>query len=292
MIETVTVGDVGNSADISNVFEGVSTGAVGYEYAIGKYEVTNSQYAVFLNAKARTDPHGLYNELMNPSAIPGFTNGVHGGIVRSGSDGNYSYSTVSGREDRPVNWVSFWDAARFVNWLHNGQGYGDTELGTYTLTASAISANTVSRNTNATWVIPNADEWCKAAYYRGGGLNSGYWLYGTASNEISTAMANYDGAVGTLTSVGSYAARSAYGAFDMAGNVWEWNERTVEGITRTYKGGAFDTHYSNTWSEYHIFTNPQFVDYNIGFRVAIVPAPGAAALVGLAGLVGGRRRRA
>ncbi len=36
----------------------------------------------------------------------------------------------------PVNWVSFWDAARFVNWLHNGQptgaqGLGTTEDGAY-----------------------------------------------------------------------------------------------------------------------------------------------------------------
>ena len=38
--------------------------------------------------------------------------------------------------DRPVNYVSFWDAARFANWLHNGQptgaqGAGTTEDGAY-----------------------------------------------------------------------------------------------------------------------------------------------------------------
>ena len=34
-------------------------------------------------------------------------------------------------DNRPVNYVSFWDAARFSNWLHNGQGSGDTESGAY-----------------------------------------------------------------------------------------------------------------------------------------------------------------
>ena len=36
-------------------------GAVGYSYAISKYEVTLSQYATFLNSVAKTDAYGLYN---------------------------------------------------------------------------------------------------------------------------------------------------------------------------------------------------------------------------------------
>ena len=39
-------------------------GAVGYAYSIGTYEVTNAQYAEFLNAKAASDPLGLYNTSM------------------------------------------------------------------------------------------------------------------------------------------------------------------------------------------------------------------------------------
>ena len=36
-------------------------GSVGYNYNIGKYEVTAGQYTEFLNAVARTDTYGLYN---------------------------------------------------------------------------------------------------------------------------------------------------------------------------------------------------------------------------------------
>jgi hypothetical protein len=49
-----------------------------------------------------------------------------GGITRSGVDGSYSYSVRRDRGEMPVNYESFYDALRFVNWLNNGQGNGDT----------------------------------------------------------------------------------------------------------------------------------------------------------------------
>lgn len=59
-IPTVPVGDAGNQGSFS------LRGSVAYEYRIGKYEVTNSQYAEFLNAKAaNSDPRGLYNNEMS-----------------------------------------------------------------------------------------------------------------------------------------------------------------------------------------------------------------------------------
>jgi len=154
-ILTNTVGDVGNVADSTGY------GAVNYQYSIGRYEVTNAQYVSFLNAKAVDDPHGLYNPYM--SSTP------HGGITRAGASGAFTYSTIAGREDWAVNYVSFWDAARFVNWMQNGQGDGDTESGTYSLSASGMYANSIVRNAGSTWAVASRDEWYKAAYYRGGG---------------------------------------------------------------------------------------------------------------------------
>ena len=45
-IETVPVGNAGNAADTTGY------GAVAYDYALGKYEVTLNQYSEFLNAVA------------------------------------------------------------------------------------------------------------------------------------------------------------------------------------------------------------------------------------------------
>ena len=60
VIETVPVGNVGNAGELSGAGAGGRgpdriCGAVDYAYNIGKYEVTNAQYAEFLNAAAATD---------------------------------------------------------------------------------------------------------------------------------------------------------------------------------------------------------------------------------------------
>ena len=51
-------------------------------------------------------------------------------IQRSGSSGIYTYSVAGDWADRPVNWVDWGDAARFANWLHNGQPTGAQDLTT------------------------------------------------------------------------------------------------------------------------------------------------------------------
>ena len=116
-----------------------------YDYWISKYEVTNAQYAEFLNAKAASDPLGLYNTNMGIDA-------TFGGITRSGVSGSYTYTVKSGFANKPVTYVSFYDSLRFSNWLNNGQGSGDTETGAYTLlggTATPSNGLTVTRNDGA-----------------------------------------------------------------------------------------------------------------------------------------------
>jgi len=149
----VTVGDPGNACD--PVGSGNCFGAVGYTYRIATHEVTNAQYAAFLNAKAGSDPLALFNTDM----------ATLGGITRSGTPGSYTYSAVPGRENMPVNNVSFFDALRFANWLHNGQGDGNTETGAYTLLGGTPTPSNpmVERNATARFFLPTDPEWYKAA---------------------------------------------------------------------------------------------------------------------------------
>lgn len=177
---TFPIGNPGNTADPTTGF-----GSVAYTYNIAANEVTNSQYVAFLNAVAATDANSLYNTGMA---------GFHGGITRSGAPGSYSYATVSGRENNPVNYVSFWDATRFANWLHNGQPTGaqtnsTTEDGAYSLTPDGIEANTITRNAGWQWAVTSEDEWYKAAFHQPaafGGDSDDYWLYPTSSNLAPT----------------------------------------------------------------------------------------------------------
>jgi sulfatase modifying factor 1 len=47
--------------------------------------------------------------------------------------GSYAYATKPDMADKPVVFVSYFDAMRFTNWMHNGQGSGGTETGAYTV---------------------------------------------------------------------------------------------------------------------------------------------------------------
>jgi formylglycine-generating enzyme len=167
IIDWVPIGNAGNAADTppSNCFA-AGCGSVAYDYQISMYEVTNAQYVELLNAKAASDPLGLYNTSMG-------SNATYGGITRSGVSGSYTYAVKSGFADKPVTFVSFYDSLRFANWLNNGQESGDTETGSYTLlggTATPSNGTTVTRNGGANIVLPSENEWYKAAYYSPGGV--------------------------------------------------------------------------------------------------------------------------
>jgi len=308
-IETVTVGDEGNVGELSGAGAGGwgpdrTCGAVPYAYQIGKYEVTNRQYIEFLNAVAAvSDAYGLYSTDMA---------GVYGGIDRVSDAGGYSYGPKGGDNawlDRPVNFVSFWDACRFANWLHNGQpsgvqGPATTDNGAYTLNGyNGSDGRNISRNGGATWVLPTEDEWYKAAYYKGGGVSAGYWDYATGSDTVPTGVppsedsgnsANYhdgDFAVGSpyySSTAGAYAqSASHYGTFDQGGNVWEWNEtvayETSTTARRGMRGGAWShSELALAAAERYYGDEPSFGYFNIGFRVAAVSwrIPGDANLDG------------
>jgi hypothetical protein len=158
-IDWVPVGNPNNTADTLTNCWGANCGSVDHAYYISKYEVTNAQYTEFLNAKAASDPLGLYLVFMGSD--PTF-----GGITRSGVSGSYTYTAKPGFENKPVVYVSCYDALRFSNWLNNGQGIGDTETGAYTLLgATAVPSNglTVTRNGSANIFLPSENEWYKAA---------------------------------------------------------------------------------------------------------------------------------
>jgi len=291
VIPTVPIGNVGNAADST---PNGPFGSVAYAYNIGSTEVTNAQYAEFLNAVAYDDTNSLYNANMA---------GSFGGITRSGFIGAFTYATVPGRANNPVNFVSFWDSTRFANWLHNGQPTGPqnnttTEDGAYTLTPGGISANTITRNAGWQWAVTSENEWHKAAYHQPasqGGDADDYWLYPTSSNSITTAQANYDNFIGgNTTPVGSYAA-NFYGTFDMGGNLSEWNEAIISGSNRGLRGGSFETIsiLANELAAYYRGNSDQTFDNwnDFGFRVVQVPGPSAVALLAIGGAFGGMRRR-
>lgn len=299
-IDYVSVGNAGNVADLATGY-----GSVSYAYQMAKNETTIGQYVEFLNAVAKTDTHGLYNTNMG-------TDVNIAGIARSGESGSYSYSLM-GSGSRPITYVSWFDAARFCNWMQNGQGAGSTETGAYTLINGA-TRGAVTRNAGATIWIPSENEWYKAAYYDPNKAGvGGYWSRATqsdnalAGNTVGAAnSANFKvgdssgtGAVidsqgesteNVLTDVGAYGSNSdsAYGTNDQAGSVWELNEAVVFGDWHGYRGGSWNC-VENT-GDMDVngdgLANPDdeyYENYALGFRVASVPEPSSIILTMLAG---------
>jgi formylglycine-generating enzyme len=265
-IDWVTVGNPGNAPDTTTY------GAVSTSFRIMTYEFTNQQYTDFLNA---VDPQGT-----NPDTIYSASMGsnARGGITFNGSNASGSkYAAKTNMGDKPVNYVTWFDAARVSNWLQAGGGtYGTSASGSaainsgaYTLNG-ATSGNALAVNANAAFYVPTENQWYKAAYYKGGGTNAGYWQYatqvtGTAPTAVNATTvgtgtsggvtpvtsgnsanwnytADWNSQDGNVTTVGTNGGPSAYGAFDMTGNVAEWNDLTAtSGTARGVRGGSFTT---------------------------------------------------
>jgi formylglycine-generating enzyme required for sulfatase activity len=314
----IPVVEVGNP---HNANDGTGFGGVPYTYSIGTYEVTNSQYAEFLNS---VDPTGL--NTLGLYTDPHMNSDANGGIDFSSiaADGS-KYSIKSGRGDNPVVFVTWYSALRFANWMHNGQGNGSTESGSYTLTGGMpvpSNASSIARNPGATWVLPTENEWYKAAYYDAD--TATYFDYPTQNNSTpisdeppgggggtdSSNAANFqnddsnlngydDGFAKTgspsfsmsqnyLTDVGAYFnAVGPYGTFDQGGNVAEWTEALVGMTERSVRGGDWFSGSGDLKAENQVGQLPASFFMAWGFRLVAVPEPSPMLLLGFVGALTG-----
>ncbi len=295
-LQFVTVGDAQNAPDTVVMAYDRTTGygSVPYVYQMGKYDVTVAQYCQFLNAVAKIDTYGLYYSAMAPTpGDPAFTGSMPTiGITQAGSPGSYSYAVTGGYSQAancPIFDVTWGNAARFCNWLENGQpagaeGSATTETGAYALNGDTTQY-LETRNRGASYFIPSENEWYKAAYYKGGSANAGYWAYPVTSNfgpsnvlsPTGTNNANcyygaYTDAANYVTPVGAFAASPGpYGTFDMGGDVDQWNETVEFARYRGVRGGSWDDSGGDTGSNIDGNATPQYGSPTGGFRVASIP---------------------
>ena len=320
--DLVKVGNPNNAAQFSANVNQNGYGAVTTDFWIGKYHFTNSQYTAFLNAidPAGSNPNSVYNANMGSD--------VRGGIsFTTGNVPGLKYAPKTNMGDKPVNYVSWFDAARVSNWLHNGaQTYVSTDNtasapqnnGAYTL-GTATTGNSIVKNAGAQFYVPTENEWYKSAYYNPT-LNDGaggYRLYGNGFNETPTAVtadefgngtagtgsigsgtgnfANYANGAdwnsqnGGVTTVGTNGAASYYGAFDMSGNVYDWNDLNgVADSSRGFRGGMYAANAFNASSGDRGSRSASNELGTIGFRLASpVPEPATLGMTSVGALCAG-----
>jgi len=286
-MEFVTIGNAGNAADTTGAPN--PAGAVGYEYGIGKFEVSEDMIDKF-----------------NASQSLQITKTTRGA-------------------NKPATHVSWNEAARFVNWLNTSTG----GFAAYKFTAGAVNDNIALwtaadtldydatnpyRSLRATYVLPSYNEWYKAAYYSP--TDSTYYDYTNGSNTAPTAVASGTGAdtavygqniLSSPADVNQAGGLSPYGVMGLGGNVYEWEESSFDlanssgSSNRANRGGFFGDQSVDLSPSSRKTASPTFGTIAIGFRVVNlspsappVPEPSMmviGTLFGLGGLVAKRRMK-
>ena len=157
------------------------------DYYIGKTEVTNAQFAAFVQAtgyKTTAEKEGSGFALTGTEWKD--TKGADWRHPR-GPDTN-----IDGKAQHPVVQISWHDAIAFCDWLSSATGRKVT--------------------------LPSEAEWEKVARSADGRIYS--WGDAAPTKDLL----NFNSNVGDTTPIGQYSPKgdSPYGAADMAGNVWEW----------------------------------------------------------------------
>ena len=282
----VFVGDPGNPA-----YQG-KVGSVEEAFLIGKYEVTATQYASFLNGVRAniSDPHRLYDTEMS-------SNSYIACLERDPE--TEMFRPIKGRELFPITFISVSNGMRFCNWLDHGAPQMEkeasqkeidqiTETGTY----EYADEDSFNVNPEGVYFLPNQDQWVKAAFYNADIRD--YWIYTTRSNlkpNNSTdfaAAANFfaeynffhpyltTGEPPYLTPVGYFInSPGPYGTFDMGGNVNEWicDQQTSCKDNFFCRGGSFMQPYDSLSIDSYGSSCGEKKYINLGLRIASKTRP-------------------
>jgi formylglycine-generating enzyme required for sulfatase activity len=269
-IDFVNIGNPGNPADTTGSPN--PAGSVAYTYRMGKYEISEQMI-----------------EKANAAGALGITKDTRG-------------------PDMPATSVTWFEAARFVNWLNASTGsvpaYKFVEIpgrnptlqfALWEPSDAGYSAANRYRNSLSTYFLPSIDEWYKAAYYDP--VTGVYWDYPTGSNSPPLAVTSGTAAGTAILHQGLSAGPadifqagglSPFGTMAQGGNVYEWEETESDLVNddplfrRSVRGGFWDSTQSALLALAGGDNFPTSGVFNVGFRIAsVVPEPTSMTSIGV-----------
>jgi hypothetical protein len=295
-----TIGDPGNPAAQPSDYYYLSrpVGRVDYQYRMTDTELTTTQWLDFLNAYCRANPNADINDPQ-----------MAGPWVRhSGSDAtNPGWYAAPGTENVPVE-VSWFYAARYVNWLNNGKAetHSAFETGAYDLSSfvqhpDGTWTGQTTRAPGSLFWLPSLDEWDKGMHWdpnKNGPGQGGYWLY--PNSQDTAPVGGLPGTPGAQTNaygscpllfmpVRSYPdQQSPWGLLDGSGGANEFLDGWHNFSWRRGSCIGSDSDITDRL-DYIVADWPVF---NYGIRIAsAVPAPGSIAPAAILALALLRRKR-
>jgi formylglycine-generating enzyme required for sulfatase activity len=209
-------------------------------YRIGKYPVPNLQYQYFIEA-------GGY------------------GVAKASGNAYWSREGWTWRKTEKRGAPRFWDDTTLIapNQPVVGVTWYEAEAYCRWLTEKLRTTSEIPVNEEVR--LPREVEWEFAAR----GSDNRTWPWG---NDWDIDRANtLEGGLQTTTPVGIYPSGiSPCGAFDMAGNVWEWcADWSLEGQSRRLRGGSWSDPASSAHSGLRDGGKPEYAYRHVGFRCVI-----------------------
>ncbi len=239
-------------------------------FTIGKYPITNTQFAKFIEAG------GYKQELWwTDAGWDAKAKGMDWDSKKSQwvetnkawTQPRYWTDARWNGAEHPVVGVSWYEAIAFCNWLTKAF------VGTAFLPSDADKPDTQKRVPTEIVTLPTEQQWQRAA-------QSDQGLTYPWGNEFDAARCNTsESKIGKTTPVTQYAGKgdSPFGVTDMSGNVWEWclidyhaSDIDLEGTgVRVLHGGSWSGDQDLARAAYRNNWNPSSRNLNFGFRVVV-----------------------
>ncbi|MCS7004414.1 MAG: formylglycine-generating enzyme family protein [Cytophagales bacterium] len=234
-------------------------------FYMGKYEVTNKEYAFFLNEMGNQTTLGfLWIDLNGED---------HGDRCRIEYKNN-EYVVQRGYENYPVAFVSWYGAVAYANWLSKKTGKN------YRLPTEAeweYAAGNGSKHTRFSWGDTKPQ-----------GKNGGNVADESAKKKFNwSVFIGYDDGYVFAAPVGRYHPNE-FGLYDMTGNVWEWcsdwyqwdyykispydnPKGAASGTSRVKRGASFHNAAMVCRVANRGSNPPNYTNHNLGFRLVLEP---------------------